>query len=254
MSISVSLPGSVQEISWAYEPTTIDLVGEIGEDMISTFDELLDQAVRSPQSHVIVAIHSCGGCTYTGFHMVNRLRTCGKPVVTVVRSRAWSAAALIAVAGGTPGCRYMTEHASLLIHEVQETGDNSGSFTEIENETTQHRKLNDVTFRMFDESAGQTAGWFKRRYLASGSVDMYFDAAESKKCGLVDVVGDPVLHLQVQITSRLTIAGDDEIGPPPHRQLVGARVAVTGDDDDGDDDKQNSRRRAKRRRHNGRYE
>lgn len=249
MSVSLSLPPSIQEISWCYEPTTIDLVGEITEDMISTFDEQLDQAVRSPQSHVVVAIHSCGGCTYTGFHMVNRLRTCGKPVVTVVRSRAWSAAALIAVAGGTPGCRYMTEHASLLIHEVQETGDNSGSFTEIENETTQHRKLNDVTFRMFDESAGQAAGWCKQRYVSSGSVDMYFDAAESKKCGLVDVVGDPVLRLQVQVTSRLAVAGDDdETEPEPHRQLIGARVAVTGDDDD-DDDKQNSRRRAKRRRH-----
>lgn len=219
MSVVVSHASAIQEIEWTHAPTVIDVVGDIDEDMISDFDARLDEAVRSPQSHVVVAIHSSGGCTYTGMHMVNRLRSCGKPVVTAVLSRAWSAAALLAVAGGSPGCRYMSTHSSLMIHEVRDDDTPGGSYTEIQNETEHHRTLNDLTFRLFDEASQQSKGYFRRRYTDRGSVDMYLYAAESKKLGLIDHVGQPRLRMRVTCSSTLENTADDAANQDdePHR-------------------------------------
>jgi ATP-dependent Clp protease protease subunit len=98
----------------------IQISSEIDTDLAHKVIKKLTRAVNRRQPFVILDISSSGGECYAAMEIMDMIRSVSAhlKVVTVVKSYAASAAALI-FACGTPGYRFMAQHARLLFHSVQ---------------------------------------------------------------------------------------------------------------------------------------
>lgn len=190
---------------------TVTLTGEVNAAMAEAFAEQFDRAVASGQPFIPVLINSSGGDLYEAHHIIDRFSTAAVPVVTIVTGQAYSAAALI-FSAGTEGYRYVSPHASIMLHDVG-VEEVSGKCAEVIVETEELRRTNKRAYDLIAQNTGQEPPFFHDKVKTAGGADLYVDAQTALEWNLANHVGVPQLVTLVTVETQL---------------LVGASIAAVG--------------------------
>lgn len=175
-------------------------VEKFSGEAVEKFAEAMNEAVATGQSVIPVVIDSYGGEVYSLTAMVDIIRSCPVPVVTISLGKSMSCGALL-FSFGTK--RFIAPHARIMIHDVS-----SGAFGKIEEikaDVKEAEVLNDIVYEMLDRNCGQVPGYFKQLVHERGHADWYLDAAEAVKHGLATAIGVPKFVTKVSVSMDVVL-------------------------------------------------
>ena len=187
---------------------TVTLTGEVNADMAKTCAEQVDEAVACGQPIIPVLINSHGGDLHDALHIIDRLGTAHVPVATIVTGQAYSAAALI-FSAGSEGYRYVSPHASIMLHDVG-VEEVSGKCSEIVAETEELRRTNKRAYELVAKNTNQEASFFHDKVQAACGADLYVDAETARAWNLANHIGVPQLVTLVTIDTQLVVGASLE--------------------------------------------
>jgi ATP-dependent protease ClpP protease subunit len=215
MIFDVVLPKYVEDVTFKHEPCSIE-VGEIDEDMLSDFQESLEQAMSSPQSIIPIIIHSTGGDVYTLMAMLGLVEEAKKTkiVATVCMGSCFSAAAVL-FSEGTKGYRYMSPHGTLMIHDIA-ISEIDGKLGNVEAESKEMRRLNNILYERMATNCNKNKNFFKKKADTAGHTDMYINSTTAVKWKLADHERIPRFQMRFQISETVdkSVLEDDEVAYP----------------------------------------
>ena len=172
----------------------IVFVQDFDETGYRKFCAKFSQAEASGQGFVPIIINSYGGYTYDLFGMLNVIKHSKVPVYTYTGGKAMSCAAVL-LSAGTKGCRYIGDYGTVLVHEVSSSFE--GKSIEVKNDAEETQRLNKVMLALLDKNCGQKSGFFEKEIHKKGHTDLFYNAVETKKIGLVDKIGRPEIVLEI---------------------------------------------------------
>ena len=161
---------------------TIFLFKEIDENVASEFvQNLLKLEIDNPNQDVLVAIDSPGGYVDQMWCMIDAMNLLNCKVNTLVIGRAHSAATSILVAG-TPGRRFCTPHARIMIHQIS-----SGIYGKADEIVSYTQEITRRQTEMCEHILRSTK-IPKKLWDEKLSKDWYISPQEALKLGIVDRV------------------------------------------------------------------
>lgn len=156
--------------------------------------------VNSSQPVIPVIIDSYGGELYNALGMIDVLKSAGKPISTMIRSKSMSAGALLATVG-TKGMRFMGKNATMMIHDAARwTGGKTGELISSAMEMDRATKL---MYSHFDVACRKKAGYFYNEVMARGRADWYLSAEDALALGLIDEIKTPIITSNLDIDDLL---------------------------------------------------
>ena len=136
----------------------------IDEIQTSSATELVAHLIyldKQSDDEITILINSYGGSIVSGLLPIyDVMKSLRSPIRTICIGEAYSSAALI-LASGTPGRRFATKHAEMMIHSVQ-IDNLSGNNDDIQKQTRQIKKLNDSMMGIISAHTKQPLGKIKR--------------------------------------------------------------------------------------------
>lgn len=141
--------------------------------------QLLLLSAEDPKADIYLYINSPGGSISAGMALYDTMKLIPNDVVTVAMGMAASMGQFLLTAG-TPGKRYVTEHARVMMH--QPSGGLGGTASDIQIQAEQMAFIKEQMARLIAEHSGQTYEQITR----DSHRDRWFSAAEAKDYGLVD--------------------------------------------------------------------
>lgn len=196
-SEAVSQPMMLNEILDENGPIWVN---KFTEDSARAFVKQLHyQSRRDTTAPILVYIDSDGGEAYALLTMIAAIEQVPNEIITVALSKAFSAGAVLLACGDV---RFASEHATIMLHEIS-----AGAVGHIDDINVQHAsitKLNEKIMKLMVKKIKFKGGAVAFKKLLSGPRDLYLDAEETKKLGLVDHIGIPMLYKNVTIQHVLS--------------------------------------------------
>lgn len=152
--------------------------------------------MENDESVIIIPIFisSYGGDITVAFGLRDLIKSSTKPVATIAVGMAQSAGAVL-LAAGTPGFRFSSATAEIMIHEVS-----SGGFTsktaDLKNEAAQTEYINRKMFEILACDTGRSASDFDRELIKRKNADWFLSAEEAREWNLVDHIGIPRFYAE----------------------------------------------------------
>lgn len=162
------------------------------------FSDQMDKASNSGQPFVPIVIDSYGGEVYSLLEMVGKIETCALPCHTIVESKAMSCGAILFAMGDR---RYMSPHATLMIHEVSSRS--FGKTEEIKADAKETDRLNKLIFRIMSKNCGKKPGFFLEMLHDKNNADLFLTAAQAKKVNICTDIGVPTMKVKVTVEYKL---------------------------------------------------
>lgn len=170
-------------------------VNKFSEDAARAFVKHLQyQSRQDPSSPIVIYIDSNGGDAYALLTMIAAMEQIPNQIITCAMSKAMSAGAMLLACGDV---RYASEHATIMIHEIS-----AGTVGHIDDINTQHAnitKLNEKLMKLLAKKCNFRGGAPALKKQLAGARDLYLDAEEAKKFGLVDHIGIPMLYKNLSV-------------------------------------------------------
>lgn len=141
--------------------------------------QMLLLAAEDPERDIYLYINSPGGSVTGGFAIYDTMKYVQPDVATVAMGMAASMGQFL-LSAGTPGKRYITPHARVLMH--QPLGGASGTATDIR---IQAELIKNMKQEMAEINAAHT-GKSIEQILADSDRDKWFTAPEALEYGFVD--------------------------------------------------------------------
>ena len=164
------------------------------------FAEDIAKAHNTGQSIIPVIIDSYGGQVYSLMSMVASIKNSELPVATIVEGKAMSCGVVL-FSCGTEGYRYITEDATLMIHDVSSMA--WGKNSEIQASAEEVKRLNDKIYRILSTNSNKSEKWFNKQLNDKGRADWFIESTEAIDLGLADKVGMPKLEINVKLDINL---------------------------------------------------
>lgn len=160
---------------------TIQLVGDVNEDMFMQLDTALSILEEESKAAVTIRINSLGGSVYDGMAIVGRLKASKCKIITEGYGAVMSAAILILACGDK---RRMSKFATAMWHEA--SYEDGGTTSQMKHRNRQMEKEE----RMACEAMGSftsspAAYWANEGKLGK---DLYLDADECVTLGVIDEI------------------------------------------------------------------
>lgn len=143
--------------------------------------QLLYLNSEDPEAPIQLYINSPGGEIYAGLAIYDTMQMLSNPIRTIAVGVTASFGTVLLTAG-TKGERYALPNATIHLH--QPLGGAQGQATDIEIQARQILKLKSVINNILAEHTGQTLEVIER----DTDRDVYFEASDAVKYGLVDHV------------------------------------------------------------------
>ena len=175
-------------------------------DMVDAFSNSFNRALDRNPSIIPIVIDSYGGEVYCLLEMISLIKSSPVPVATICNGKAMSCGALLFMFG-TNGFRFMSEQATLMLHEVS-----SGSFgkvEEVKSNTNETDRLNKMLFEMAATHIGHPEKHFLDLLHKHNHSEIYLTATEAKKHKIVNHIGVPELRTEVKVKHRFSINGKE---------------------------------------------
>lgn len=161
-----------------FQRRTINLVGDVDEDMFRLLDSAMSEMEADSRASITIKINSPGGLVYQAMAIVGRIQESKCQIVTKGYGTVMSAATLILASGDK---RSMSKHSWFMHHE---------SAYGVEGRHSEMKAIVAQTEREEEQWAGWMAEFSKRPkeyWLKEGvGIDAYFTADELLEAGVVD--------------------------------------------------------------------
>lgn len=159
------------------------------EEFLEIFTEDFMRLEQDPAIQVIVLyVSSYGGDTYTLTAMRDMIKSAAKPVATIAMGKAMSAGAFL-LAAGTPGLRFCSENADIMVHEASSGA--IGKTAEVVQYALDLDKFNKKVLKNFANDIGKTLLEVEAMLKEKNNVDWYLSAKDAQKAGIIDHIGIP---------------------------------------------------------------
>lgn len=167
----------------------------IDEIVVNSFNEesarqfrkqLISRAVQDPGAPIIVYIDSYGGYLDSLNSMLETIEQVTNPIITVCLGKAMSCGAVLLAAGDH---RFCGRSSRVMIH--QSTGGDYGPVEELQKNVDECKRVNEMFMSFLAKRCGKTLGQLKQIIKDNESRDLYLDAEDCKKLGIVDFIGMP---------------------------------------------------------------
>lgn len=140
--------------------------------------KIFASAVIEPKP-IYLHISSYGGSVHAGLIAYDAIKNSPVPIYTVVEGYACSMGSIMSVAGAK---RFMTEHSTILIHQI--SGGASGTFAQMEEAHENHKLIMNQLIDIYFTNCG---GKMKKKDIREAlKHDYYWTYKECQKRGLVD--------------------------------------------------------------------
>jgi ATP-dependent Clp protease protease subunit len=143
--------------------------------------QMLLLAAEDPEKDIWLYINSPGGSVTAGMAIFDTMQWVPNDVATVAMGMAASMGQFL-LSAGTPGKRYATPHARVMMH--QPSGGIGGTASDIKIQAEQLIHIKKQMAALIAEHTGQT----EEQIEADSDRDRWFTAAEAKEYGFVDHV------------------------------------------------------------------
>jgi ATP-dependent Clp protease protease subunit len=160
-------------------------VNEFSEEAVKIFLEDITKAIY---------IDSYGGDVYALMAMIDIIESCEKPVATICVGKAMSCGAVL-LACGEKGHRYISKNATIMIHDVSSFSE--GKSEEIKSDAAETERLQKQFYKMLDTKCERKDGYFDKLVFNKGRSNLYLDAEQCVKHGLVDEIKIPKFTVEI---------------------------------------------------------
>lgn len=171
-------------------------VNRFDEKSAAEFANKMASAHNTGQKVIPVVIDSYGGQVYSLMSMIASIKSSELPVATIVEGKAMSCGVIL-FSCGTEGYRYISDDATLMIHDV--SSGSWGKNSEIQASAKETERLNDKIYEILAENSNKSRKWFHKKLNKKGRADWFIEAEEAIDLGLADMIGLPKLEIKVQL-------------------------------------------------------
>lgn len=194
-----NIDSNIKSVELRSSPVIIR-VNKFDEKSAKEFAEKMASAHNTGQSVVPVVIDSYGGQVYSLMSMIASIKNSELPVATIVEGKAMSCGVIL-FSCGTEGYRYITEDATLMIHDVSSAS--WGKNSEIQASAEEVKRLNDRIYKILSENSNKSEKWFNKQLNEKGRADWFIESKEAIDLGLADKIGMPKLEINVKLDINL---------------------------------------------------
>jgi ATP-dependent Clp protease protease subunit len=200
-SLGVSMDGDKKEI----------VVNSFDEQAAREFrEQVVSQSQRDPSSPIVIYIDSYGGYLDSLNMMLETMHQVPNQFITVCIGKAMSCGAVLLAAGDH---RFCGRHSRVMIH--QSTSGAYGPAESLQKEIDECKRLNDKFMTFLAKRCKKDLRQLKQIIKDNESRDLFLDADECKKFGIVDFVGTPSIkpillyHIDVTPEKKYESGADD---------------------------------------------
>lgn len=161
---------------------SIFLTGEISDKVSTDIIQQMLYLAEISKDPINLYINSPGGSVTAGFAIYDIMRSCGCEVATICNGSAASMGAFL-LASGTPGRRYCSPYAEVMIHQVM--GGTQGQAADIEICADHIRYVKNTINKLLADMTGQDV----ERIRADTERDYFMTAQQALEYGMVDHIG-----------------------------------------------------------------
>lgn len=185
----------IKDIELKRSPVMIR-VNRFDEESAADFAAKMGAAQNTGQPVIPVVIDSYGGQVYSLMSMIAAIKSSKVPVATIVEGKAMSCGVILASCGAK-GMRYISEDATLMIHDVSSGA--WGKNSEIQASADETKRLNEKIYDILSENTGKRASWFHKKINKRGRADWFVEPQRAIEIGICDKVGVPSLDINVSV-------------------------------------------------------
>jgi len=175
-------------------------INRFSESSCKEFSDQIDKAVNTGQPFIPIVIDSYGGQVYSLLEMIGKIENCGLPCYTIVESKAMSCGAILFGMGVQ---RFMSPHATLMLHEVSSKC--FGKTEEIKADAKETDRLNKLVFKLMAKNCGKKKDFFLKLVHNRNHADCYIGANEAKSMNICTDIGVPRLTVDISVTYKMEI-------------------------------------------------
>jgi ATP-dependent Clp protease protease subunit len=199
MHWKTNMDNKIREMELRHNPVMIR-VNKFDEDSAKDFALKMAMAHNTGQKVIPVIIDSYGGQVYSLMSMISAINASELPVATIVEGKAMSCGVIL-FSCGTPGMRYVTPEATLMIHDV--SSGSHGKNEEIQASAKETARLNTKIYEILADNCNKPRGWFLKEVRKRGQADWFVTPGKAKKMGLADKIGMPRLQIDISVDINL---------------------------------------------------
>lgn len=177
-------------------PITVYVHGRITESTAKAFAVDMQRAKDTGQPVIPIVISTYGGSVYALLEMIDTIKSIDVPVATIVTGKAMSAGAVLASCG-TEGLRFASPYSTYMIHEI--TSSASGKIKEIEVDTEETKRLNNLLMQIMATNIGKRPDYFLDMVQKKGHADWYFTPKQAKWHGLANHIKVPDVRININV-------------------------------------------------------
>lgn len=178
----------VRKIDDLVFPPKYVYVNKFDAEATKTFAADVRDSEQANQPVVPVIIDSYGGEVYSLLAMVDVLKSCTKPIATIVLGKAMSCGAVLFTMGAD-GKRFMGPSSTLMIHDVSNF--TLGKVEEIKADSAETDRLNQMIYKLMARNCGQDESYFLDIIHGKGHSDWFISPEEAVKHKLASTIRIP---------------------------------------------------------------
>tara|TARA_R110002012_G_scaffold295752_1_gene492492 strand:+ start:1787 stop:2425 length:639 start_codon:yes stop_codon:yes gene_type:complete len=194
-----NIDSNIKSVELRSSPVIIR-VNKFDEKSAKEFADKMASAHNTGQSVIPVIIDSYGGQVYSLMSMIASIKNSELPVATIVEGKAMSCGVIL-FSCGTEGYRYITEDATLMIHDVSSAS--WGKNSEIQASAEEVKRLNEKIYKILSANSNKSEKWFNKQLNEKGRADWFIESKEAIDLGLADKVGMPKLEINIKLDINL---------------------------------------------------
>ena len=139
--------------------------------------------LTNPGKPIILIINSPGGSIDAGFAVWDQVKMITSPIITLITGIAASVGSVLSLCA-SPGKRYATEHARIMIHQPSISGPVTGQATDLEIHAKEIIKTKNLLVDLYMEQTGKKKAEVEKAL----DRDTWMSVDEALKFGLLDKV------------------------------------------------------------------
>jgi ATP-dependent Clp protease protease subunit len=169
------------------------IVSDFTEQSAKQFrKQIIAKVAQDPGSPIIVYIDSYGGLLDSLNSMLETIEQISVPIITVCLGKAMSCGAVLLAAGDH---RFCGRFSRVMIH--QSTGGDYGPVENLQKNVDECKRMNDMFMAFLAKRCGKSLNDLKQIIKNNESRDLYLDAKDSLRFGIVDAIGLPLIKPMV---------------------------------------------------------
>lgn len=188
------------------EVPLIRLTKAFDTEMLDHFNEEFNKALTLNPKVIPVVIDSYGGEVYTLLELISLFQSSPVPIATICNGKAMSCGAMLFMFGHE-NLRFMSEHATIMIHEVSSF--NFGKVEEIKSDANETDRLNNLIFKLAAKHVGKKEDFFLEMLHKHNHADIFMTARTAKKHNICNHIGVPQLVTSVKLSQSFTLNGKE---------------------------------------------